>query len=46
MGAGLCNERQHKHMAQTKDHVLVHKTWVCHDPASRLGEMDDKKAGS
>jgi len=23
--------RQHKHMAQT-----THKTWFCHDPATRL----------
>jgi len=26
--------RQHKHMAQTTDHALIHKTWFCHDPAS------------
>jgi len=30
--------RQHKHMALSKGHVLAHKTWVCHDPTSRLGK--------
>jgi len=29
--------RQHKHMAQT-GHALIHKTWVCHDPATRPGK--------
>jgi len=27
--------RQHKNMTQTSGHALVHKTWVCHDPAKR-----------
>jgi len=36
--------RQHKHMAQTKGHVLAHKTWFGHDPASRLEKIEDTKA--
>jgi len=38
--------RHHKNMAPTTDHVLVHKTWFCHDPASRLGKIKDIKAES
>jgi len=37
--------RKHKHMAQT-GHALVHKTWLCHDPVSRLEKIKDKKAES
>jgi len=33
-------------MAQTKGHVLAHKTLLCHDPASRLAKIMDKKAES
>jgi len=37
--------RKHKYMAQT-GHALVHKTWFCHDPVSRLEKIKDKKAES
>jgi len=38
--------RKCKHTAQTNGHVLAHKTWVCHDPATRLGQIKEMMAES
>jgi len=42
----VCNETTQAYGPPKKGHVLAHKTWVFHDPFSRLEKIKDTRAES